>query len=69
VISSNEERSGRKEIELVSWLCEGAFEALMGGNPAKHDEMVAKALRELSNRVGRHPPRPGIYGKGSGYAV
>lgn len=37
-----------KEIELTSKLCEGAFEALMGGDPEKHDEMVAKALLELS---------------------
>lgn len=40
-----------KEIELTSRLCEGAFEALMGGNPEKHDEMVAKALVELSAEV------------------
>ena len=40
-----------KEIELTSKLCEGAFEALMGGNPALHDEMVAAALRELSTKV------------------
>ncbi len=40
-----------KEIELTSRLCEGAFEALMGGNPDKHDEMVAKALIELSKQV------------------
>jgi len=40
-----------KEIELTSKLCEGAFEALMGGDPEKHDEMVAKALIELSSQV------------------
>ncbi len=40
-----------KEIELTSKLCEGAFEALMGGNPEKHDEMVSKALIELSTTV------------------
>lgn len=40
-----------KEIELISRLCEGAFDALMGGNPALHDEMVANALRELSTQV------------------
>lgn len=40
-----------KEIELTSRLCEGAFEALMGGNAALHDEMVANALRELSIQV------------------
>ena len=40
-----------KEIHLVSHLCDGAFEALMSGNAAKHDEMVASALRKLSSEV------------------
>ena len=40
-----------KEIELTAKLCEGAFEALMSGDTAKHDEMVADALRELSTKV------------------
>lgn len=40
-----------KTIELTSKLCEGAFEALMGGQPEKHDEMVASALKELSSKV------------------
>ncbi len=40
-----------KEITLTSKLCEGAFEALMSGNAEKHDEMVAKALIELSKEV------------------
>ncbi|GGN04412.1 hypothetical protein GCM10010967_44210 [Dyadobacter beijingensis] len=40
-----------KEIELTSRLCEGAFDALMGGNPALHDQLVAEALRELAAQV------------------
>jgi Asp/Glu/hydantoin racemase len=40
-----------KEIELISRLCEGAFEALMSGDTQKHDTMVAKALIELSAEV------------------
>ncbi|MFB6343761.1 aspartate/glutamate racemase family protein [Saccharicrinis sp. FJH62] len=40
-----------KEIELTSKLCEGAFDALMGGNPEIHDEKVAQALKELSEEV------------------
>jgi Asp/Glu/hydantoin racemase len=40
-----------KEIELVSRLCEGAFDALMNGDAAKHDAMVAEALKELSTQV------------------
>jgi len=40
-----------KDIQLTSRLCEGAFDALMGGDPAKHDQMVADALKELSAQV------------------
>ena len=40
-----------KKIELTSKLCEGAFEALMSGDAAKHDAMVAAALKELSQQV------------------
>ena len=40
-----------KEIELTARLCEGAFDALMGGDTAKHDQMVAAALIELSTQV------------------
>ncbi len=40
-----------KTIELETVLCEGAFDALMSGDTATHDAMVAKALRELSART------------------
>lgn len=40
-----------KNIQLVSKLCDGAFEALMSGDTAKHDEMVGNALKELSKQV------------------
>jgi Asp/Glu/hydantoin racemase len=40
-----------KEIELTSRLCAGAFEALMSGDSATHDTLVAAALRELSAQV------------------
>jgi len=40
-----------KNIELTARLCEGAFEALMSGDTARHDAMVASALRELSEQV------------------
>ena len=39
------------EIELVSRLCTGAFEALMAGDAATHDTIVAAALRELAGEV------------------
>jgi Asp/Glu/hydantoin racemase len=40
-----------KPIQLVSRLCEGAFDALMNGDAAKHDGMVTGALRDLSKQV------------------
>jgi Asp/Glu/hydantoin racemase len=40
-----------KTVELTSRLCEGAFEALMAGDAARHDALVAAALRELSAQV------------------
>jgi len=42
---------GGKQIELTARLCEGAFDALMNGDAARHDAMVAAALRELAARV------------------
>jgi Asp/Glu/hydantoin racemase len=40
-----------KEIELTAKLCEGAFDALMSGNLAAHDESVVAALQPLANDV------------------
>jgi Asp/Glu/hydantoin racemase len=40
-----------REIELTTRLCEGAFEALMSGDPTTHDAMVAAALKELIQQV------------------
>lgn len=43
-------RAGR-EIELQARLCDGAFDALDNGDTARHDAMVAAALKELSGQV------------------
>ena len=40
-----------REVELSVRLCDGAFDALMSGDAAKHDSMVAKALTELTKQV------------------
>jgi Asp/Glu/hydantoin racemase len=40
-----------KQVQVISKLCEGAFDALMSGDTAKHDAMVGKALKELSSEV------------------
>lgn len=50
LISRRAEVAGKK-IELTSQLCEGAFDALMSGDAAKHDAMVAEALKGLSRQV------------------
>lgn len=40
-----------KEVAITSKLCEGAFDALMSGDGAKHDAIVAAALKDLSKQV------------------
>jgi Asp/Glu/hydantoin racemase len=40
-----------KQVQVISKLCEGAFDALMSGDAARHDAMVAAALKELSSQV------------------
>ncbi len=50
LIQRRAQKAGR-QIELTSRLCAGAFDALMSGDAAKHDSMVAGALRELSQQV------------------
>ncbi|HTN21425.1 MAG TPA: aspartate/glutamate racemase family protein [Pelobium sp.] len=50
LVKRRAEKAG-KDVNITSKLCDGAFEALMSGNAAKHDEMVAKALKELMETV------------------
>lgn len=50
LVKRRAEKTG-KEVEITSKLCDGAFEALMSGDGAKHDEMVAKVLKELMEKV------------------
>lgn len=50
LISRRAAAAGR-QIELTSRLAEGAFEALMSGDAARHDAMVTTALQELGQRV------------------
>ncbi len=40
-----------RSVHIVSHLCEGAFEALMSGDAARHDALVATALKELAGQV------------------
>lgn len=50
LVKRRAEKAG-KDVNIISKLCEGAFEALMSGDAAKHDEMVASALKELMETV------------------
>jgi Asp/Glu/hydantoin racemase len=50
LVQRRADRAGR-EIELTAVLCEGAFEALMSGDAARHDTLVAAALRQLATQV------------------
>ncbi|HKW28777.1 MAG TPA: aspartate/glutamate racemase family protein [Verrucomicrobiae bacterium] len=50
LIQRRADKAGKK-IELTSRLCEGAFDALMSGDAAKHDAMVTDALKELAKQV------------------
>lgn len=50
LIQRRAQKAGR-QVEVTSRLCAGAFDALMSGDVAKHDAMVAGALRELSQQV------------------
>lgn len=40
-----------KTMELTSQVVEGAFEAVISGNGAKHDELVGAALKGLARKV------------------
>jgi Asp/Glu/hydantoin racemase len=40
-----------KPIELIAQVVEGAFDAVISGDGAKHDSLVGVALRDLSSRV------------------
>jgi Asp/Glu/hydantoin racemase len=50
LISSVAARQG-KSIQLVSKLCEGAFQAVVSGDTARHDQLVSAGLQELAPQV------------------
>jgi Asp/Glu/hydantoin racemase len=50
LVKRRAEKAG-KDVNITSKLCDGAFVALMSGDATKHDEMVAKALKELMQTV------------------
>ena len=49
LIKSRAAAAGKK-IELTAKVVDGAFDALMSGDGAKHDALVGSALRELSQK-------------------
>lgn len=50
LISNVAARQG-KSLRLISKLCEGAFQAVISGDAARHDQLVAAGLQELISQV------------------
>ena len=44
-------KKAAREVELVTRLCPGAFQALMRGNAARHDAIVVEHLKKLASEV------------------
>ncbi len=44
-------RSKAENIQITAHLCEGAFQAVVSGDPATHDRIVASALADLIHQV------------------
>jgi Asp/Glu/hydantoin racemase len=44
-------QKAEREVEVISCLCEGAFEVLMSGDAAKHDQMLVDGLTKLGAEV------------------
>lgn len=44
-------RTGGQNIHVIAELCEGAFQAVISGDPATHDRIVAAGVRDLSGQV------------------
>ena len=40
-----------REVELIPELCDGAFEAVLAGDTARHDELLSSALAKLKEQV------------------
>ena len=43
-------RAAAKDVTVIPRLCEGAFEAVLAGDTATHDRLVAEGLRDLMDR-------------------
>jgi Asp/Glu/hydantoin racemase len=40
-----------RDVELIPELCDGAFEAVLAGDTARHDELLSGALKKLKEQV------------------
>jgi Asp/Glu/hydantoin racemase len=50
LINRRAEAAG-KRVQVVNRLCEGAFEAVIRGDTARHDALVAQGLRDLASQA------------------
>lgn len=51
LVRARAEAAGRADIEVISQLCEGAFEAVTAGDTATHDAIVTAGLEKLAAQV------------------
>jgi aspartate/glutamate racemase len=50
LVKSQAEKAGRS-VTVVEGLAEGAYEALVGGQPEKHDELIAAAAERVASQA------------------
>ena len=53
-----------KNIDLSTRLCDGAFDALMSGDPETHDVLVGDGAARVVDSGGRDCARAGLHGSG-----
>jgi Asp/Glu/hydantoin racemase len=51
LVRARAEAAGRYDLTIISQLCEGAFEAVVQGDTAKHDAIVTAGLEKLAGQV------------------
>ncbi|HOK94655.1 MAG TPA: aspartate/glutamate racemase family protein [Anaerohalosphaeraceae bacterium] len=45
------QRQGKGNIEIIARLCRGAFEAVVSGDAARHDKIVAESILALTDQI------------------
>jgi Asp/Glu/hydantoin racemase len=51
LVRARAEAAGKPDLTITSQLCEGAFEAVVAGDTARHDAIVSAGLEKLAGQV------------------